>query len=214
MRRRRIITALVVVGLCLGVLVTRAMWEGRDALARGDEAHEDGDSAEAIRWWRRAARWYVPGAPHVDGAYERLEALAEAAEQRGDVGTAIAAWTGVRSSVLATRSFYTPHPERKLRADEHLALLQAKNENPQVAGDATVEARRQWHYQLLQRDTQPSVGWTVFALLGMALWIGGGFAFALRGVDREDRLVPRAALYAGSAVALGLVLWLVGLYQA
>ena len=54
----------------------------------------------------------------------------------------------------------------------------------------------------------------LIALLGLALWIGGGFAFALRGVDERDRLVPKAAAYAGSSIAIGLVVWLLGLYLA
>ena len=60
----------------------------------------------------------------------------------------------------------------------------------------------------------PSVAWSIVALFGLALWIGGGFAFALRGVDDNDRLVPKAAAYSGAAVAVGMLVWLLGLHWA
>jgi hypothetical protein len=213
-KRRRSIAVLVVVFLCLGVLVTRAFWEGGDALARGDQAHEAGDPAAAIRWWRRAARWYVPLAPHVDKAYQRMEALALAAEEKQDWRTAIAAWTGIRSSVWATRSFYTPHEDRLELANQHLKVLMARTEDPRLAQGQSREEREAYHGELLQRDPQPSVGWTVLALFGLALWIGGGALFAWRAIDREDRLIKTPALYSGAAVGIGLLLWLFGLYQA
>ena len=70
--RRKLIAVGVVVAICLAVVVTRAVLEGRAALSAGDRAHAAGDQHEAITQWRRAARWYVPGAPHVGRAYDRL----------------------------------------------------------------------------------------------------------------------------------------------
>src|SRR5690606_37555849 len=106
--RRTIAAVLVVAGLCVGVVVTRALWQGKSALAEGDAALSNGEKDQAISRWRRAARWYVPGASHVDDAYDRLETLARQAEAQGDIDTALAAWRGIRSSIMATRSFYTP----------------------------------------------------------------------------------------------------------
>jgi hypothetical protein len=88
-----------------------------------------------------------------------------------------------------------------------------------LEGDAadpgtSAEAREAWHHDLLARDEAPSVGWTLVALVGFALWVGGGVLFALRGVSPEDRLVPRAATSAGVLVLAGLVLWLLGLHNA
>jgi hypothetical protein len=60
----------------------------------------------------------------------------------------------------------------------------------------------------------PHLGWAIVAILGMILWIGSGFAFALRAVGKDDVLVPKAAAYSGAGVALGLIVWLTGLYLA
>ena len=63
---KKLAVAAAVIGLCLGVVVTRAVWQGCAAQAEGDAALARGDRDEAITRWRRAARWYVPLAPHVE----------------------------------------------------------------------------------------------------------------------------------------------------
>jgi hypothetical protein len=211
--KRRMLIALASVFLCVGVLSVRALWEGRSALSQGDALLSDGDSEGAVRQWRRAARWYLPLAPHVESAYDKLRDLALSAEERGDTMVAVSAWTGIRSSVRATRSFYTPYSERLDEADAHIAKLMAQLEL-QSNTTADLAATEQWHLELLKRDQMPSVGWSIVALLGLALWIGGGFAFALRGVDDNDRLVPKAAGYSGAAVIIGMLVWLLGLHWA
>ena len=214
MKRKLLVVAVVVVA-CLGVVVTRAILDGRAALADGDAAAAAGDHAEAIHQWRRAARWYVPLAPHVGEAYDRLEELARAAEAGGDRDTALAAWEGVRSSVMATRSFYTPYADRLDTANARIAELRAATAEDAAAAPRQSQAERAaWHLELLRRDDSPSVGWSVIALLGFAAWIGGGLLFALRGITADDRLVPRTAAWAGVAVAAGLVVWMIGLYKA
>ena len=213
MRRRKLLIVAATISLCLGVLTIRAMWEGRSALERGDDAQLQGDSETAIRWWRRAARWYVPMAPHVGSAYERLRSLAQAAEGKGDTQVALAAWTGIRSSVRATRSFFTPYAQHVDEADTHIASLMAKLELADDPG-RDLDERQAWHYSLLKLDQMPSVFWSIVALLGLALWIGSGFAFALRAVNDKDRLVAKAAAYSGAGIAIGLVIWLAGLHLA
>jgi hypothetical protein len=213
-RLRKVGLVALAVFVCLGVVVTRAFLDGRAALSRGDRAAAAGDIDEAIAEWRRAARWYVPGAPHVDGAYERLEAAGQAADQAGDLTRALAAWSAVRSSVLSTRSFYTPFPTRLAQANERIAALMARQEKAADPGKDE-EARRAWHAGLLARDDAPSVGWSIIALLGFALWVGGGFLFSWRGVSATgDRLDRKTAARAGVMIALGLVVWMLGLYRA
>lgn len=212
-RKRRTLIVLVSILLCLGVVSVRALWEGRNALQRGDSALAEGDSEGAVRWWRRAARWYLPLAPHVEPAYDKLRALATESEARSEHDIAILAWTGIRSSVRATRSFYTPYADRLAEADSHIAALMAQKELRADPATNVTQAQA-WHRKLLARDQMPSVAWSIVALLGLALWIGGGFAFAFRGVDDDDRLVPKAAAYSGAMVATGLLVWLVGLHFA
>lgn len=219
--RRRILAALgLLLAVGLATVVTRAVWAGSRALANGDAAQQRGELVQAVDLWRQAARWYVPGASHVEAAYQRLETLAREAEQRGDVDTALAAWTGVRSSILATRSFYLPHAERLEPANRRIAVLMAARERALAGADgdaasgASGDAAVAWHYERLAPVPGPSVAWSVIAILGFATWLAGGLIFALRGVTHDDRLVPRTAAYAGILVAVGLLIWLLGLSLA
>ena len=212
--RRKLITVGLVLCVCLGVVVTRAVWEGQSALSDGDRAHAAGDKLEAIAKWRRAARWYVPLAPHVTKAYDRLEQMAATAGENSDVAVELAALRGIRGSILATRSFFTPQSHRLDRTNRRIAELMASIEGGAVAPDQTEDERKQWHFELLSRDDAPSVGWSLVALFGFAAWIGGAVFFALRGVTPDDKLVVRNAAYAGALVAAGLVIWMLGLYNA
>jgi hypothetical protein len=224
----------LVLAVGVAAVATRAVWAGSRALANGDAAQQRGELVQAVDLWRQAARWYVPGAPYVGAAYERMETLAQAAEQRGDIDTALAAWTGVRSSILATRSFYLPHAERLAPANQRIAVLMAARERALANGDAGQadaapddapapaplpadigdDPAAVWHYERLAPVPGPSVAWSVIAILGFATWLAGGLIFALRGVTHDDKLVPRTAAYAGILVAVGLVIWLLGLSLA
>jgi hypothetical protein len=226
--RRHLIWIVAGIAVCLGAVVSRAVWDGRSALAEGDRAHRAaaqkrsaGDlggarehEEEAVARWRRAARWYVPGAPHVGAAYDRLEALAQAASVAGERDLSLMAWRAVRSSVLATRSFYLPERARLGRANAEIATLMAASEDPASGPSRDQAARRAWHLGLLERDESPRVGWAVLALLGFGAWVGGGFLFAWRGLGESDRLVPRVAARAGALIVVGLLVWALALYRA
>jgi hypothetical protein len=212
--KRRVFIVVALVAFCLGVIVTRVFWDGRSALVEGDAAIARGDRAEAVARWRRAARWYAPGAPHVAGAYGRLEALAREAEAAGDRRTALDAWTAIRSSILSTRSFFTPYAEKLPLANERIAALMAASEDPAVDPGKSEAERKAWHLALLEKDEAPALGWTILALAGFAAWVGGGFLFAFRGIGDGDKLDRRAAARAGLLIVVGLAAWMVGLYLA
>jgi hypothetical protein len=202
--------ASAVLFLCFGlsVMIMRVLWDGRQALVAGDEALTKGDVPGAITGWRRAARWYAPGAPHVRAAYLRLEELAQAAEAQGDDEVALEAWRAIRSSSLSTRSVYTPFEVERRRADEHIAALMAKADG----GDPA--ERRAWHAAKLARDDAPAVIWTLVAIAGFAAWASGGFWLATRGFTKEDQLVKRTAARSALTIVIGLAAWVIGLALA
>jgi hypothetical protein len=206
--------AALVVAVGLGVVITRVFVDGRRALGEGDAAMARQDAAAALVGWRRAARWYAPLAPHVADAYDRMEALARAADEEGDRALALDAWRAIRSSVLATRSFYTPFADRLAAANDRIATLMAAEEQRAGAEPGDEAARRELHLGLLERDDSPSIPWTLLALAGFAAWVGGGFWLARRGVTADDRLDRRTATRAAVLIALGLLLWMLGLYRA
>jgi hypothetical protein len=227
MTRRRVAIALAVL-VCLGAVLSRVFWDGHGALAEGDAAHRRAEAARsagnselakdeelrAITRWRRAARWYAPGAPHVAKAYARLESLARAAEAAGDRELALEAWRAIRSSSLATRSFYVPYQRQLHVANQRIAVLMAALEDPALDPGRDQAGREKWHLELLERDEAPSVLFSLLAILGFFTWVGGGFWFAWRGVGADDQLDRRQAIRAGVLVAVGMLVWMVSLYKA
>lgn len=207
--------AALVVAVFVGAVVTRVFWDGRTALASGDAALAKGDAHEALVGWRRAARWYAPGAPHVADAYERMGQLAAEAERRGDRTLALDAWRAIRSSSLATRWLVTPFAAEQAEANDHIAALMAAQEvDAGAKPEASARDRRAYHLALLQRDDAPSVPWTLVALAGFAAWVAGGFWLARRGLTAEERLDRRTATRAALLIAAGILVWMLGLYKA
>jgi len=151
--RRTLATVAAIAVVVIAALVLRVVIAGRAALRAGDEAAARGDAASAIAGWERAARWYLPLAPHVAAARQRLDAAG---------------------------------------ADEALA---------RVSAETRVGAGR-------------SLPWIATALVGYALWLGGCVHFARHAIDGDDRFVRRAASASGALVLVGMIVWVVGLYNA
>jgi hypothetical protein len=199
--KRRALAALGIALAVLGVIALRVVLEGRAALADGDEAFAQKRIPDAIAAWESAARWYVPAAPHVDEAYERLVGYAR---EHGS----IAAWRAVRSAAHATTSLWTPHAADLAEADAAIAKLAAAD--PEAAPAISDPARRlAWHEAVLARATRPSRGATVLAVFGIVAWLAGIAVVVRRGASRDRR-----TLIAAAVAGFGILAWVVGLYSA
>jgi hypothetical protein len=211
--RKLVLVAAILLG-GFGALAIRVVIAGRAQLAAGDDAMTRGNPAQAIRAFEASARWYLPLAPHVDDAYDRLRALASSEDPR----LAIAAWRSIRAAARATRTLWTPHADDLAAADAAIAKLAAADPEAASIGEpdapADAAAREAWHRARLARDSRPSTGATVLAALGVMLWVGGAVVLARRGVSTSGSLVRRPALSAGAVIIVGLVCWFAGLYNA
>ena len=110
-RARRVARALALSAFALSVAAALVFALGHRVVQAGERevlastaALASGDPREAVVRARRAAGLYAPFAPHVRVAYDRLAALATAAEKRGDRDLALFAWRGVRTAALETRT--------------------------------------------------------------------------------------------------------------
>jgi len=208
LQRALVIAAIVLAGL--GSLGLRAVLKGRAALAEGDAALAAGRPADAIAAWETAARWHLPGAPHVGEAYARLVRLAA-----GDPRHALAAWRAVRGAARATRSLWTaPHAEDLAAADAAIARLSADDPEAARAGGPDHAARVAWHLGALARDPRPRPAAVALACLGIAAWLAGVAHLVRRGLDASGRLVRRPVLAAAALTLGGLAAWLLGLSTA
>lgn len=196
MTRRTALWVVTVLAAGLAALSLRVVLEGRAALAEGDAALAAERPADALLAWESAARWYLPGAPHVDEAYARLADFARRHRSA-------AAWRAVRGAARATRSLWQPHAAELAEADAALAALAAADPERAPAGGPDPAAVSAWHAAQLARDPRPSTGAAAIALLGIAAWLVG-MALAIRRPTWRH-----AAISAG-----GLAAWALGLYTA
>jgi len=209
---RALRAAAAVAGVALvlaAIATTRAVLTARAEIARGDAAAARGDHTLARDAYERAARMRVPGLGAPRRALDRLEAEAAAAGAAGDEIGARAALEAVRRALLGSRALGVSDPARLERVNARLGEIMARGDT--VGGDEA--ARRAWHAAALARDEAPGAGWALAAVGGFGLWVLGGAALALRGLDRELRR-RRGALVAVAAIVIGLVLFVVGLARA
>lgn len=200
--------------LVLAVAVARVAVESRAALDEGRTALARGQVEPGVRALRRAAHLYLPGNPATTGAYDALERFARDQETLGRQDHALLAWRAVRSSALATRWLVVPYRDRLDRANRRIARLMALLPPPPEERDAPVERREELHYALLLEDRSPEPAWIVVLGVGLALWVGAGFYAARHGWDDDDRPRGRTLAASGTAVAVGLTLFVLALVRA
>src|SRR5207249_6511963 len=104
-----------------------------------------GKPGEAIRSYEAAARWYLPFAPHVDAAYERLRGLTTPSASPDGERDVLAAWRAIRGAARATRSLWQPHAADLADADAAIASLQARDPSAAAGAGDTTKAREDWY---------------------------------------------------------------------
>ncbi len=224
MKRRLLVLGLVALGL-LGAITVRVVLSSRAAYVSARSAEAKGLAAadptararaleDAIVRYRRAARWYAPGNGYVGRSLRALSRIARLAEMQGDRRLALMAYRAIRRAILGARSFYTPNAELLDPANRNIARLSALVQGGRRASSADLARLQAWHLAQLRRSNAPSVGWSLLALAGFGLWVGGGFLLIFRAITPDDRLLGRRALLWGGLVAAGLLLWLLGLSRA
>jgi hypothetical protein len=206
--------AIAAVGLCAGAATARVELSGEKEIALSTEALRAGDAHAAAEHARRAAGWYMPGAPHVRVAYERLLALGTAAEGLGDRDTALFAFRGVRTAALETRWILTPHEDDLDHANRAIARLSA--EAPRAPAlrtepPATIEREQ---LEALARDEAPRTAWVVALVLGALTWAAGAGTVAVRAVGATGTVSLRRALPGLLAAGAGIALWLLAIWRA
>lgn len=201
---RRVLEAVALVAVLLGIVTTRVVWSSRGEWRRALSSTGE----EELVHLGRAARLYAPGNPYSRRAVYKLAGIGRAEPAR-----ALAAFRELRSALLATRSSYTPHRALLDEANARIAELTAEAE-VQSGAQRSLDKARAWHAARLAQDEAPSVAWTLVALVGLAGFVGCALGLVLRGIGADDRLRPRLALAWACGVAGGLLLFFLGLSRA
>jgi hypothetical protein len=206
--------ALSLAGAAGAVVVLRVQAAGEEELVRSTVALQAKSPHEALVHARRAAGHYLPWAPHVRVARERLRALAIAAEKKGDLELSLASWRALHTSERETRWLATPRDGAPGEAAAQIARLSTKAARPiaeRTTADAEI-AREQ--LEALSRDEAPSKLLGLGLGLGLFAWAAGlpRLAGALAGARAGG---SRARLFAPLVLTLGgLAAVLVGVLRA
>lgn len=204
----------ITVGLVIGAITARVVWAGESEIAASTQALQRADLHEATTRARRAAGWYAPGAPHVRVAYERLVAIATAAEGRGDRDLALQAWRGVRTAALESRWVVTPHESDLDRANKAIARIEAAVPRPPGTRTESPQRIEQLQLNALLRDETPRVPWVIALVVAFFAWAGGA-AWSVRRASRAPLGRALAHARVGIFVTLaGIAVWVVALLRA
>jgi hypothetical protein len=211
---RNVLGLVVAVVVALGLVTARAVMLGEARLSDADAAIRRQDPMAAIDSARQAARWYVPGAPHVSAAYGRLVHLARTAEATGDRETALAAWRAIRSAAVETAWVLSPHESEVRASDIAVARLASEGPRPLLARDETPDKAERRIAALLAREDTPRTPWIVALAAGLLTLVGGAIAAAARGVLPDGSLdLARARIPAVIALA-GICVYAVAVWRA
>lgn len=118
-----LVVALGLVSFAFGTF--RTLERGQQELAASDAAFDRGELEPALLHARRGALLYVPGAPHVARAYDRMRAIALGSERARDPVLAAAAWRAMRAAALETAHLWQPHGYELGEANAQLERLLA-----------------------------------------------------------------------------------------
>jgi hypothetical protein len=216
-RERRLARALpwtLGAGTLLLLFAGRQVLEGRASIRRADELASQGEVCGSIAHAMRAARAYVPFAPHVREGYDRLRATALRAELDGDLETALLAWEAVRAASKGTRTLWTPFVDRLSEADDHVSSILAAQPPSGIDRDRSRELLAQDHRALLAREGAARPWAIVVFYAALSAWVVGAWR-AFSAFDRTAGTRRGGLAISGSALALiGLAAMLFALARA
>jgi len=195
--------------LFLAIATLRALTDGEREMLRSDIAFDAGDLHAAMQHARRAASSYAPGAPHVERAFARLDAIARGAEARGNADLALQSFQAQRAAVLESASLFGIHAKRLELANRNLARLSAAR----LSGEEDRVRASERLFQQAQQARPGASAWAALLPLGLLTAAAALAYFAAAGFDSSGRVRRNRAFWALAAFAMGAALWAVGAFR-
>ena len=222
--------------LFLGVAV-RVSIESSTAYQRGESAAEAGEKEAAVFHFRSAAQWYLPGLPSNGAALDRLEEMGGKAEESceqcppgcGEVGRdgcgvsaceqcvfALHIYDSIRSAIMGSRSFYTPHADRLQAVNDRLPRVLSRARESHPNGPRTgIEDRAEqerFYRERLARDHAPDPLVGLIASLSFLGWIVGMFLAIWKGMPGVETIARKPLFRWGSLSLLCFFVWIGSLF--
>lgn len=120
---RPLITILIALLLSLAMLTINVHQRQKTQYLAGVNGEKAGDFMVALTGYESAIRMYLPFSSRVETSAARIWALGEAAERRGDIDQALAAYRSLRSAFYGTRWLQQPGADWISRCDKKIAAL-------------------------------------------------------------------------------------------
>lgn len=208
------IKALVILLLLLAVVYARVVFESQKNFFEAEEKLTQNKRHGAVYHYQAAAAWYCPFNPYVKKSHDRLWQIGRKAELAGDGDLALEAYRAIRSSILGSRSFYTPEAETLREANERISILMAVKVHAPAFKNMGRDELRRIHYGKLVDSTQPGPLWVMVLLFGFLLWTGAVVYFIFSGLGPGLKVLRGPLLRSGVVFALGMGLWITAMVMA
>jgi hypothetical protein len=160
---------------------------------------------------------YLPLSPVPARAGGRLQALAVAATERGDVLEARFCYEELRSGFLSVRGLWQPGRRFITAAEEGLVPLMLADDRGAWPDPSLAAAAREAEVRaVLASREDPALLWVLAMGLGYLVWLGAAAMAILQGVPARDGVPARWGMIArwGLVSIAGFVLWSAGVALA
>lgn len=122
---RTLITTLIALLLSLLFLAANVNYRQKVQFQAGEQGEKAGNFMVALTGYESAIRMYLPFSPRIEQSAQRIWALGESAERRGDIERALIAYRSLRSAFYAVRWLRQPGETWIKRCDIKIAVLAA-----------------------------------------------------------------------------------------
>jgi hypothetical protein len=210
-----LVKGMIVIFLLLLVVGSWVFYMQRKHFIDAERKFVEQDWKPAMREYDRALHFYMPWSPYIQKSADRLWELGEMFEEQEKLDWATIAYSSIRSSFYASRSFYTPGKDWIDKCDEKIADLNVKmliKEGSLKPEEADAEKER--FLYVMKVDRAPSVGWSISAEVGFIGWLVSVVFIIFKGFDENGKPKKRFIMYGFSSFFFTFVLWVISLLKA
>lgn len=200
--------------IMIALVIIKVYYSSFQEYKKAEIALKNNRITEAITHFERSIHFYGPFSKSVKSSIINLWEIGEKAEKAKDIDIALVAFRGLRSSLYAVRSFYTPYKEWIKKCDEKIAMLVANKEDYIARNEGkSFEERKNKVIETLQRNNAPSVGWSIFLEIGFFSWVIGTILFINKGFENNSFNWRKSKLFI-LIIILGYIMWIIGMIKA
>lgn len=215
MKKKYLIEGLIACGILVLIIWGKVLYMQRIHFINAENYYRAAQWKLAIREYDDVMHAYSPLSPYVEKSAHRLWDMGKMFEKEDKPMWAVDAFSAIRSSFFASRSFYTPGKGWIEKCDDEIALLDVKMliKDGSLKPENAASERAKLLY-VMKVDRAPAPGWTVVAEACFFGWVVSILLIIFRGFDEGGRLRSRQAVYGLLSFAMFFAVWILSLLKA